>query len=224
MIVNREPGCHRPLPRPLFTEDFSAEQLAGGPAPEIIAPLFTADDIAEARTAGWIDGRDTALAEAELTNGEAMKCLARSITHQIGDIQQAARQQTETNAEAIAYLLLDILASLLPDLCASHGQPEARALSKAVLSGLAQEPTVTVWVNPALARHLASEIDALEVDVNCRPEVIPNQTVDRGDVRITWTNGTAVRDFKSMWRHVAAVLATLGLQCDKLNAELQDAA
>lgn len=224
MIVSPESGRHRSPPRPLFTEDFGAEQLAAKQAPEIIAPIFTADDITEARTIAWAEGRVAALAEVELANNQAMKCLAQSITQQIIDVGQAAQQQIEANAEAMAHLLLDVLATLLPDLCASHGKAEARALSKIVLGGLAQDPIVTVSVNPALAECLIDEMASVVSGLAVRPKVISCTTIDPGDARITWSDGAAVRDCRKMLSQVTSVLGLFGLQCDKINAEMRDAA
>lgn len=57
---------------------------------------------------------------------------------------------------------------------------------------------------------MAAEVAALDADLATRVAVIPDPVVPPGDVRASWTAGTAVRDARAAWREVAAILAQAG--------------
>jgi hypothetical protein len=44
-----------------------------------------------------------------------------------------------------------------------------------------------------------------------RVDLIPTDTMKAGDLRITWRNGSAVRDTGALWQQVADILAPAGL-------------
>ena len=124
---------------------------------------------------------------------------------------EAATARAEQSAEAIARLLLDSLAAIFPTLCARYGDAEVRAIVRAVLPALTQEPAITVRAHPRTARALTQEIARLDPDLAAHVQTIDCDAMSPGDVRIAWHNGTATRDAAALWQQVAAVLAPAGL-------------
>lgn len=201
--------------RMLFAEEFD---LAPGvtiidapPEPEIIAPVFTAGDIAHARDAAFAEGHAAGIAEAEAAElGRARHALA-TMAAQLGAASQDAALLAERAAEEIARLLLDTLTTLLPALCARHGEAELRAVIRAVLPALMREPAVTVRINPLLAPAVRDELGRLDPELAERVRLVPAETMPAGDVRVAWQDGAAVRDTRAVWDQVAAALSEAGL-------------
>ena len=205
----------------LFAEDFDLPEQATDPAPP---PTFGPAELAAARAEAWAEGHAAGLAKAAAEHAAALGRAARSTAEQIAAVRTETLCHAEVHAEAVARLWLDTLANLFPALCARHGEAEALALAKLVLPGLAGEPSVTLRADPALARHLAEQIAALDPGEPGRIRIVPNETAQPGDIRVSWSSGLASRDAMELWEQVAAVLADAGLSCGQLVTEMQDAA
>ncbi|HEX5327136.1 MAG TPA: hypothetical protein VFW75_10755 [Acetobacteraceae bacterium] len=208
----------------MFAEDFDSVSNGHDQTPEVIAPVFTAAELAAARADAWAEGREAALAELNAEHDKAWSGMAQSITQQLVGVGKTMHRQAESHAETIARLLLDTLATLFPQLCARHGETEAQALAGAVLGGLTREPVITVRAGRVLARHLTDQLEELGSSHAMRVEVVSAETDMPGDFRITWHDGQASRDAAALWEQVAAVLAGAGLNCSGLVMEMQDAA
>lgn len=201
--------AHRAPPGALFTEDFDVPEVA--PGPMVVEPALSADDLIAAREAAWNDGHAAGLRDAEASDAATTRQTITAIAEQLIAERDAAAARAEQSAEAIARLLLDSLAAAFPALCARHGDAEVRAIIRAVLPALSQEPAVTVRAHPRTARSVAQEITRLDPDLTAHVETIECDAMPPGDVRISWRSGAATRDAAALWQQVAAVLAPAGL-------------
>jgi flagellar biosynthesis/type III secretory pathway protein FliH len=212
----------------LYAEDFDTDGLFATPPkpaaeapppeppePEIVEPVYTAAELESARDEGRAAGR------AETEHG-----LAATRTHMMGliatgmdDARSAAAQVAEAVAAEVARTLLTALAACLPALCAQHGATELRALARAVLPVLVDEPRITVRVNPSMAAAMMTEIAALDSEIAERIVLLPTEQLEPGDGRVSWQEGSAVRDAGRARAAVEDALAALGL----LDKEMIDA-
>ncbi len=201
--------------RMLFAEEFDLAPgvtIIEAPAePEIIAPVFTAADLDAARDAGWSEGREAGLAEAEAAGAATARAALAAIAAELGNAAEVAAGLAEQAAEEIARLVLDGLMTLLPALCARHGDTEVREVIRAVLPPLTREPSVTVRVSPLIADAVRDEIAGLDPDLAERVRLLPTEAMPAGDIRVAWNDGVAVRDTRAVWHEVAAVLSGQGL-------------
>lgn len=206
----------------LFAEDFDVATAA--PEPEIIEPAFSASELTAAREAAWRDGQAAGLQEAAENETAAIRRAVTVIAEQIAAEREAAAVIAENSAEAIAKLLLDSLAAMFPTLCARYGDAEVRAIIRAVLPPLMQEPAVTVRAHPRTAAAVSQEIAGLDPDLVAHVKLLECDAMTPGDVRVVWHNGAAVRDAASLWQQVAAVLVPEGLlRADAMIRETVDA-
>ncbi len=193
----------------LFGEDFDKPEAAS--EPEVIVPVFSTIDIAAAHEAAWRGGHDAGLQDAATSDAAATRQAIAAFAEQFTTECAAATALAEQSAEAIARLLLDSLAAIFPTLCVRYGDAEVRAIVRAVLPALTQEPTITVRTHPHTARALEQEIARLAPDLAAHVQAVDCDAMSPGDVRIAWHNGTATRDAAALWQQVAAVLAPAGL-------------
>ncbi len=200
-----------------FDEDGEAPAVPDQPAsePEIIEPMFTAAEVeavrAEARAAGRV---------------EAEHGLAASRTHMLGllaagmsESRAAAAEVAEEVAGGVARCMLSALTACLPALCEKHGPAELRALTRIVLPAMLDEPRITVRVHPHMLAVMEQEVAALDIEVVERVHFKPTDAVALGDVRISWTDGSVVRDTGRARAAIEDGLAALGL----LEREMADA-
>jgi flagellar biosynthesis/type III secretory pathway protein FliH len=202
----------RPGSSSLFDEDFDHPPAPPPPPePEVIEPVFTAAELDAARDIAWRDGHDTALSEAERSATAVATRVLAQIAAQLDNAAVEAARVAEQSAEAIAHLLLDCFVTSFPALSAQYGGDEVRAIVRAVVMPLRQEPKITIRLDPVSAGTIAQDIERLEPDLMPRVQVVPTDTMQLGDVRITWRNGSAIRDTGALWQQVVDILAPAGL-------------
>jgi flagellar assembly protein FliH len=199
----------------LFLEDFDA--IAEPPAPEvapepvIAEPSFSADEMNAAKEEAFAEGHRAGIARAVSDRAEVTRQMLTTIAEELSGACHAAARLAEESAEAVARLLLRTLGTVLPELCARHGEAEIRAVARAILPTLAREPRITIRVSPHVTASLEQELASLDPDLRNRILVMPTDAVPPGDTRIAWEDGAAVRNTAAVWRSVAEALAPLGL-------------
>ncbi len=204
----------------LFAEDFDAPAARrDDPSDEPrVIPAKTPLDIEAARqeafAQGRAEGRLDALAQMEARAAEradASLRLLERIAHGLDDAAQAAGLVAEQAAESVARLVLGMLATMLPALCARHGAVEVGALARRVLPALAHEPRVVVHVHSQAVDALRTELVRLDPELQTRIAVTAGETLLHGDIRILWRDGGAGRDTAELWRQVGEALGEFGL-------------
>jgi flagellar biosynthesis/type III secretory pathway protein FliH len=198
-------------PGALFAEDFDLPRRAAMPAPEVINPTYTAAELAEARAEAWAGGHAAGTTDTNRTITATTQSLLEAIAAALHEAKTAASTVAERSVEAIARLLLESLAKLFPALCERHGETELRALIHTILPALAQEPTITVRLNPVHTPALMRELDRLDPELVERVRLLPVEAIEVGDVRVSWHDGSATRDTAALWQQVRAVLEPAGL-------------
>ncbi len=191
----------------LYAEDFDAPDLPPLPEPEAIEPAFSLAELEEARA----EARAAARLDAEEGQAAARLWALQAIGAGLDAARDAAREDAAVASEAIARTMLGALTACLPGLCARYGAAEVRTLARAVLPALVDEPRITVRLSPHDVRMLDEELARLEPELAARISLAPTDAVPRGDLRIAWQDGLAVRDAGAARVAVHGALAALGL-------------
>src|SRR4051794_16164181 len=121
----------------LFIEDFDKPEIA--PSPEVIAPVFSANEVDAVRETAWSEGYSAGRQESTEHDATATCQAVAAIAEQLTAERDVASARAEKSAEAIARLLLDSLAAAFPTLCSQLGDIEVRAIAHIVLPALTQE-------------------------------------------------------------------------------------
>ena len=124
-------------------------------------------------------------------------------------------------AGELARLLLVSFAAALPALSARHGQAELRSLVRTLLPALSQEPSVSIRIHPQHATMVTEEIERLDPDLAASLRIVASDTMQPGDIRVTWRGGQATRDVAALWTQVAEVLAPAGLLSGAMTMEVE---
>ena len=217
-LFARAAPSYAAAPRPhlagvLYAEDFDEAapppSSAGEPAPEpeVIEPVFSAAELDRARA----EGRAAGLAEAERSIGASRLQVLRLIAENMSNAQEAACNLAADAADAAARCMLTALTACLPALCTRHGANELRAFVRIVLPALIEEPQITVRVHPHMIAVLQDELASMDFDIAERITLQPADAVMPGDVRVTWSAGSASRQGARARAAVEEALAMLGL-------------
>lgn len=211
-------------PAILFAEDFdmpSGITVLDDPSvaekPDI-API-TPQELEAARENAYAEGLKQGLAQAAADRAEVTRQMLDAISRHLQNAKEEAGRVADESARTLAQLLLGVLGTMLPATCAHHGEAEARAVVQTVLPALVREPQVVVRVSPLVADAVSAELENLDSEVAGSVSLVPAESIPPGDVRISWTDGQAIRDTQAIWKNIADTLAPL----DLLAAESLDA-
>jgi len=193
----------------LFAEDFD-EPARPEPqaAPPPAAPSYSENEMQAARADAAATARAAALSGMEAAHAEAVRQGLAAIAAELAASRDAAATHAEQAIEALAGTLLATLRAALPDLCARHGEAEARAMLAALRPALATETRIGIELAPRLQAELASELARLREELPGEIVLRANAALPEGDVRVTWQDGMAARDVRAT---LAAIDAALGL-------------
>ncbi len=121
---------------------------------------------------------------------------------------EIAAQQASI-AAAGAQAMLAMLAAMLPSLSAHHGPSEVSALLQVTLPRLQQEPRVTVAVAPGVLELVRPDLLLFDDPVATAVTLVADRRLAPGDVRLTWPNGSLVRDTGATAAALLAAVQTM---------------
>ncbi len=194
----------------LYAEDFDDPELPPLPEPGPAPPSFTLADLEAAQQIARGDAIQAARAEWETSALQDRTRSLAAIAVAVADARQEARVLAETVAEGTVRTILSMVAGLLPDLCAQHGGAEVRALLRHLLPTLAQQPHINVRIGQAVLDGVREDLALLDEDLVATITLTAAPLVP-GDARVTWTDGSLVRDQVAIRLAVTAALTELGL-------------
>lgn len=194
----------------LYAEDFDdppqpvapAAEAAEAPAP----PPLTQADIDAACDQAVATAKESWESEASSQRTLALAAIKSALA----EADQSARAVALAAAEATVQIILAALVGALPKLCHEHGPQEARALLDRILPLLRAEPKIAIRVHADLVPALRQDVLDLQADFAGTITVAP-APIERGDVKITWENGSLVRDTRQILQAMQEALNQLGL-------------
>ncbi len=201
----------------LYAEDFDDDpeplppaDLPRAPEPEPPPPSFTLDDLEAAQRIARTEAVQAARAEWERSALHDRTQSLAAIASAVAGVQGEARTLADAAADGLARTILSVLAGLLPELCARHGAAEVRALLRHLLPTLGQQPRIAVRVAPAVLDGVREDLALLDEDLAAAVELIA-APLTPGDARVTWTDGSLVRDQAAIRHAMTSALTELGL-------------
>ncbi len=175
------------------------------------APVPNAEEIAVLRDAAYAQGRRDERGAIATEQAVALEATLATMLRKLDDAGREASAVAEAAAEQISRLVLRVLGTMMPALCARHGGADVVALVRAVVPALLHEPSVTIRVSPHVHDAVRLELARAAPEWGERIKVVATDAMASGDARIAWENGTASRDVAELWAEIVARLTPLGL-------------
>lgn len=195
----------------LYAEDFGAEiqdepTLSEAPPAPPPPPELTQADLdaaciqaVQAAQASWSNG-------AEQRRAELLATIAASLAAS----HASAAEHAEAVADGVARAALGMVAGALPHLCRAHGDQEVRVLMQRLAPVLAPRARLVVRVHAGLIDTLRNDLETLDDTLIANIELRP-ANLQPGDVRLSWEDGSLVRDTAAIRGAMEESLAQLGL-------------
>ena len=193
----------------LYAEDFDDPTPAAAAASEpasVAPPALTQHDIDAACAQAVADAR----LEWEAGALEKRLDLLAAIRSALVDAGTEAEKIAWAATEATVATILAALMAALPKTCSEHGPAEVRALLNRLLPMLRVEPKITVRLHADLVSVVRKELSELQSEFAGVLTVVA-APVERGDVRVTWDNGSLTRDTRHIQQAMHEALDQLGL-------------
>ena len=194
----------------LYAEDFDnpseQDDRSKEQAPEPPIPTITQADVDAACAAAVRAAKvDWQLGDEQM-RGKALTSLGPVLAAIRDDAEQSAIAVTEATVSTI----LSIVTGILPHFSREHGATEVRALLGRLLPTIRSQTRVNVRVHADLVAVLQRDVAELEPDLAAMIDVVA-APMERGDVKVSWENGSMTRDTRKIVQAVEDVLGQLGL-------------
>ncbi len=207
--MNGQAARAHSLPGVLFVEDFIDlspfhSVMPPSAAPPELAPASGAHEESPVADCSSFDfdhrlaaARDVGFAEGYRMAEEGLIAERAALLGRIETGLDAAagvfRQAIDADMQRLAQISLCLLLESFPALCDRHGQAELTRMLRLILPTLSDEPVLRILVHPLDEVTTREEVAGLPA-TGWRVSVAADADMMRGDGRLTWDNGTAIRD------------------------------
>lgn len=211
MAENKEHG--QPLKKFLFDINSFDEPEPIDPA--TLAPTFSEEEVATARseghTAGYAEGKAEGTRLAVQSREQLTANTLRSISESFTMLFAGEYDREKIFEEESVRLTLKTLRKLFPVLNKRFGQDEIKDVILSVLQTGARRSAIAIEVAPDDAHSIEELLAGHWSDPESAPRyrVLAQKDLNPGQCRLSWEDGGAVRDAEALAEKVTAALADL---------------
>jgi flagellar assembly protein FliH len=209
------PSLAPAAPGILYAEDFDAPPDEAAPEPEPPPPpepVFSAADLEAARAAGHEAGFAAAKYDAEALRADLHVAALQSLADAMAATRKEAAEIAEQRAQALSGAVMAVLSAALPHVTETHASAELTAVLEALLPGLQAEPVLRVRVHPDLEACVRQVWQSLSQDEPAGDlQLTADAGLARGDIRLSWADGRAMRNTAEIWEGIRQALAPLNM-------------
>jgi flagellar assembly protein FliH len=186
--------------------DFGApEPVEEGPPPP---PMFSEEELAAAKAASFEQGRTAGRGEADASREKYVAGVMAQIGQKAEQIFAAENEREAKFESEVVALTASIFQKLFPGLNERQGLAEIERIISDVLESQQQQPELIIEVTPDdvddVKAHVANMARGLHGKGACL--VQPNPALGKGDCRMFWNDGGAIRDIAGLTAQIAARL------------------
>jgi flagellar biosynthesis/type III secretory pathway protein FliH len=183
----------------------AAEEAARAPPPEIVAKALLDASWEEGRLQGFADGINDGLAQAAASLEAAATLALEGTAATLLETVEEARRDGALAAEGLMKSVLAVISATIPVLAKRVGEEEIKRFLDEIIPILADEPKIIIRVSPELVDKLTSRYPKGQINV------VADDDIEIGDVRVDWRAGTAARDTQLQRKAALSALAMFGL-------------
>jgi flagellar assembly protein FliH len=171
-------------------------------------PTFTEEELAAARQAGFLEGRNTGISEAQASHERRSADALDQVSRALGQLDRAQREGIVELMRGALEVTHTIVRKVLPDYVRRHGSDEIQALVRQVLETLIEEPRVVIRVPQDLIDTLKPRIAQAGKATSFEGQLVVfgEPTLGDSDCRVEWSSGGAERLVQQSLDQIAAVV------------------
>jgi len=104
-----------------------------------------------------------------------------------------------------------MVSAFLPSHCSSQAEKEVYAVISALAPAFKAHLTASIQVHPSLVPAISDALTGLDTDLKKEISVTASSLSERGDVKVVWSKGEAIRSVHEVESCVKQALHGLGL-------------
>ena len=171
-------------------------------------PTFSEEELAAARQAGFLEGRNTGISEAQASLERRATDALDQVSRAIAQLDRAQREGVVEMMRGALEVTHTITRKVLPEFVRRHGSDEIQALVRQVLETLIEEPRVVIRVPEDLVEALKPRIAQAGKATSFEGQLVVfgEPALGDGDCRVEWSSGGAERLIQQSFEQIAAVV------------------
>lgn len=195
----KQPEDEAPPPPPaIYTEEQMTQMVAEAEARAREAAF------AEGQQQGLEAGRQEILASLEKHLADTLETVGGHLAH----IDEQQKRAQASIAEDSIHVATAIMRKLAPAWTSDDVLVEIEHIVRQSLSNLFDTPKVMVQVHPDLTEPLEEKVQEIARTRGFSGQivVVGEHSIEIGDCRVSWGDGTAVRDSRRIWGEINAIV------------------
>jgi flagellar assembly protein FliH len=171
-------------------------------------PTFSEAELASARQAGFLEGRNAGISEAQASLERRGADALDQVSRALAQLDRAQREGVVELMRGALEVTHTIVRKVLPDFVRRHGSDEIQALVRQVLETLVEEPRVVIRVPQDLVEMLKPRIAQAGKATSFEGQLVVfgEPTLGDSDCRVEWSSGGAERLVQQSLDQIAAVV------------------
>jgi len=185
-----------------------APEVQDAPPP---SPLFSEAELAEARAAGFEEGRMQALLDHERSDANRLAAAVERIADGMVALSQAETARNRNFQSVALDVALATVRKLMPELARRFGQNEIESVVVESLGEQHDEPRLVIRVPDAAFEPLAGRIESLAAKRGYagKTVILADAALAPADCRIEWADGGVERLAERTLGDIAAAIVRL---------------
>lgn len=188
----------------VFDEQFVIEAEIEEEEIEPPPPTFSEEELAAARSAGFVEGRQAGISEMQASIDQRMAALVGEMVTQVQTLGSAHTGAVSEIERKMLTLALAIARKVVPPVARDHAEEAVEDVIRECLPKLRDEPRIVVRVHASVMRPLRKRIDAIQVKSGFPGDVIllEDDELEEADCRVEWSDGGAERTVAEIWGEI----------------------
>jgi flagellar assembly protein FliH len=162
---------------------------------------FSEEELASARSSGFVEGRQAGIAEMQESIDQRMTVLVGEMVKQVQTLGSAHLETVADIERKMLTLALAIARKVVPPVARNHAEDAVEDVIRECLPKLREEPRIVVRVHASVMGQLRKRIDAIQVKSGFPGDVIllEDDELTEIDCRVEWSDGGAERTVAEIW-------------------------
>ncbi len=171
-------------------------------------PTFSEEELAAARQAGFLEGRNAGISEAQASLERRSADALDQVSRALAQLDRAQREGVVELMRGALEITHTMVRKVLPDYVRRHGSDEIQALVRQVLETLIEEPRVIIRVPQDLVDALKPRIAQAGKATSFEGQLVVfgEPSLGDSDCRVEWSSGGAERLVQLSLDQIAAVV------------------
>lgn len=191
-----------------LADHYEPPTQAPEPEPEPPAPTFSEEDMANARTKAFTEGKAEGVRESMATIERQASAALAAIGQQLVVLTEAQEKANHDHQVEAMTVAVAVVRKLFPDMASHNALGEVERLVNSAMERLTADARVTIRVADVLKAPLEERLATVvqTTGFEGRLLVIADSGLAPGDCRLDWGDGGADRDTAALWREIDEIL------------------